>query len=236
MIVLIVVLIIFIFWRLLGTKSQQAAQASPPTAPAPPKTLVAAGLATGPDVTKHDPSIIGAERDITPLDTDQGQINYFPPTNPNVFAVPKVATAVVVAVRPRKGNTQPGPGGLIPQPLRGPAGIPGPIAQIMHPVEFKVDGVVLGGGGFAMLTEGDQTYYRRVGDVYNGYRIVRISQDNIVVRKQVVTKVVHKKPVVQTVRKLWPVGDTVRMLLPGAAPSANPMPGRPMMRAPGART
>ncbi len=67
---------------------------------------------------------------------------------------------------------------------------------VAHPL--KVEGVVIGKDGFAMLTEGDQTYFPRVGDSLYGWKVRRLSEYGVVVERG-------------SERAIWPIGKVTEL-------------------------
>ncbi|HZP80556.1 MAG TPA: Flp pilus assembly protein CpaB, partial [Chthonomonadaceae bacterium] len=67
-----------------------------------------------------------------------------------------------------------------PQPAPAPASASK--APVVHRV-IKLDGVVLDTNSFAMLSEGNLSYFRKVGDFLAGYKVIKMTENGITMKK-----------------------------------------------------
>lgn len=69
-----------------------------------------------------------------------------------------------------------------PQPAPAPAAPAPSTAPVVRRV-IKLDGVVLDTNSFAMLSEGNLSYFRKVGDSLAGYRVIKMTENGITMQK-----------------------------------------------------
>jgi hypothetical protein len=102
-------------------------------------------------------------------------------------------------------------------------GVIQPPTQVIPPVDVghqeivRVEGVVMGPDGFAEITTGAQTVFRRPGQNFDGYAIMRLSDNGVMVRSH-------------GALSIWPIGENVTIIAPGPAPGAQPAPYSPAPR------
>ncbi len=229
----IVLVLIIVVWRIMAaTQSSNTNQTSNvPTVP----TMSPVSTASGAQITPASATTVGPgqvrlmDPQLDPEPTsDQLQRGPLPvPPGPeNAFRVMKEPPPKPVQVKPPTGagtgNAQNplGPGGNPAHPI-----VP-PVPKFHYEVhKIKVEGVLTGTDGFAMITEGDQTYFKHVGEPLYGFRVMRLSQDGPTVR-----------PLEGGEANIWHIGEEtdVSIKVPGPPPTAiNGLRTMPLLAPPG---
>jgi hypothetical protein len=242
LVIAIIAVLGFLVWRLVQTTQSAATTAgvTPATtaaaANAPLQTASARVPESTATATGPEPAGAGQMRyfdDALDADPPQGQIPSIPPARADAFRTFKappatvVKTPVRIAKNPPLGNppTFGGPpawaGGSVPRTSGIEIRPTAPPASAAPPVDVKLDGVVLGPDGFAMLTITDfgargsagaqQSVYKRVGEKIAGHVITGMSDAGIEIRGY---------------PHLWPVGQALHFgpALPAAPPVQTPAP------------
>jgi hypothetical protein len=231
LVVAIVVVLIFVFWQVTTATQTPANTAAPGVAPqtaaTSPRPSGAAGVqlasasdsaAVGPGQVRemrYDPRL---DAEPSPEDVQRGLTIPSSPGNafkviaePKPVEAPHAKTPPVHSTPPPPSNNEGQTGAALPQ---------------FHFItrSFKVEGVVTGSDGFAMITEGDMTYFKHVGETLAGYRIMRLHENGVTVR-----------PVGGGEAEIWPIGEmtAVNIRVPGPPPAslgglrAEPLPTAP---------
>jgi hypothetical protein len=236
LIVVIILTLVVMVWRIMAaiqpttSSAPQVTTATPTGNPTLQTASATDGSSVGPGQVRE---MTGLDSDPTPDDIARGV--GIPPNPRNAFPVIKDPTLPPAIARsgssgpvrpagPGVGQVTPGYG--IPG---GPGSFPGagPVGPRMVTVtrNIKVEGVVTGPDGFAMITEGDLTYFKRVGDTLHGYRIMRLHENGVTAR-----------PVNGTVEDatIWPIGEVSQIPIQTRAPQVAPLTTAPLPSGPSA--
>ncbi len=225
LVVAIVVVLVFVVYQIISATQSPPGPttsniASGTTGTASTTAITPIQVATASD-TEH-PGEVRYIRQDPKLDGDPSADDIknnrltIPPNPGNMFRIidePKQAPPIVKPTKPPVGNsaghgseTGTGLNPLNPTP-------PTPTVPAFHYItrSFKLEGVVTGTDGFAMLTEGESTYFKHVGDTLAGYRVMRLHENGMTVR-----------PVGGGEAQIWPIGEVtqVSIKVPGPAPAS----------------
>ena len=167
------------------------------------------------EVREHNPL---DEESPSPIPTRNLAVAFNPPPKP----IPPTDIQVI----------PPGPGQRPIRPIDGgvqPGGSPPikPVPQLppTHADTIKVEGVVTGPDGFAMISMGNQTVFKHVGDTLDtNYRVTRLSENGVVVRHRS-EEIQGSKTVWVSNPEIWPIGEPVNLMAPGAGQGGASVPG-----------
>lgn len=187
------------------------------------------GSSAGPGQVRE---MTGLDSDPTPEEIARGV--GIPPNPRNAFPVIKDPELPPTIARSNGSGPvrPPGPGvgqattGYVPGSQGSFPGA-GPVGPRMVTVtrNIKVEGVVTGADGFAMITEGDLTYFKRVGETLHGYRIMRLHENGVTAR-----------PVNGSAEDavIWPIGEVSQIPIQTRAPQGAPLMTAPLPSGPSA--
>lgn len=222
LVVLIIFALVFVAFRVMSTTKP-----APPPAPAVTPTPIAIGPAGNPGAMMvasiKSPGVLRDPN--TPLDDgDAPLINGQGSEMHQVFNVPldpNQRKAIDAYHNLSSGKQRPGnPVVSTITNSRGQQIVTGQTETLVqppltHPEAIKVEGVVTGRDGFAMISMDGNTMFKRVGDfISDGYRISRLSENGLVVRYN--HEIVRNNRLVNVSEpKIWPIGEPTMIAVPG---------------------